>query len=250
MIIDTGASIDILDETAYHKVNYSGKITLKPSTRRLFAYGSKSQLHVIGSFEATVTFRNNRTVSTLHVLQGSHGSLLSYSTAVALGILDIQLHHISSTPMCEQLFRQYTSLFEGIGKLKGTEVQLHIDTKVTPVAQKARQIPFHLRKKVEHELKVLEEQHIIERVDGPTPWVSPLVLIPKKNGAVRICVDMRRANKAITRERYPTPTIDDLIHTLNGATVFSKLDLRSGYHQIVLAPQSRNITTLATHQGL
>ena len=90
IIIDTGASIDILDETAYHKVNYSGKITLKPSTKRLFAYVSKSQLHVIGSFEATVTFRNNRTASTLHVLQGSHGSLLSYSTAVALGILDIR----------------------------------------------------------------------------------------------------------------------------------------------------------------
>ena len=169
MIIDTGASIDILDETAYHKVNYSGKITLQPSTKRLFAYGFKSQLHVIGTFEATVTFRNNRTASTLHVLQGNHGSLFSYSTAVALGILDIQLHHISSTPMCEQLFRQYTSLFEGIGKLKGIKVQLHIDTKVTPVAQKARRIPFHLRKKVEHELKVLEEQHIIERVDGPTP---------------------------------------------------------------------------------
>ena len=61
---------------------------------------------------------------------------------------------------------------------------------------------------------------------------------------------MRRANKAITHECYPTPTIDDLIHTLNGATVFSKLDLRSGYHQIVLAPQSRYITTFATHQGL
>ena len=181
MIIDTGASIDILDETAYHKVNCSGKITLQPSTKQLFAYGSKSQLHVIGSFEATITCRNNCTVSTLHVLEGSRGSLLSYSTAVGLGILDIQLHHISSTPMCEQLFRQYPSLFEGIGKLKGIKA-LHIDTKVTPVAQKARQIPFHLRKKVEYELKILEEQHIIERVDGPTPWISPLVLIPKKNG--------------------------------------------------------------------
>ena len=250
MIIDTGASIDILDETAYCKVNYSGKITLQPSTKRLFAYGSKSQLHVIGSFEATITCRNNCTASTLHVLEGSHGSLLSYSTAVDLGILDIQLHHISSTPMCEQLSRQYPSLFEGIGKLKGIKAQLHVDTKVTPVAQKARRIPFHLRKKVERELKILKEQHIIERVDGPTPWVPPLVLIPKKNGAVRICVDMRRANKAITRECYPTPTVDDLIHTLNGATVFSKLDLRSGYHQIMLASQSRYITTFATHQGL
>ena len=61
-----------------------------------------------------------------------------------------------------------------------------------------------------------------------------------------IC-DGRRANKAITRERYPMPTIDDLIHTLNGAMVFSKLDLRSGYHQLTLAPESRYITTFATH---
>ena len=132
--------------------------------------------------------------------------LATYSTAVDLGVLklDIQLHYISSTPMCEQLFRQYTSLFKGIGKLKTVKVQLHIDTKVTPVTHKARWIPFHLHKKLEHELKVLVEQHIIERVNGSTPWVSPLVLIPKKNGAVRICVDMYIANKAITHEHYPT----------------------------------------------
>ena len=133
MVINTGASIDILDETAYLKVYYSGKITLQPSTKRLFAYGSKSQLHVIGSFESIIRFRNYHTVSTLHVLEGSHRSLLSYSATVHLGILDI-----SSTPMYEQLCRRYPSVFEGIGKLKkGIKVQPHIDTKMTPVAQKA-----------------------------------------------------------------------------------------------------------------
>ena len=169
----------------------------------------------------------------MRVLKSYHGSLLSYSTAVHLGILDIQLNHISSTPMCEQLCRKYPSVFEGIGKLKGIKLQLHINTKVAPVAQKARRIPFHLHKKVEHELKVLEEQHIIERLNDPTSWVSPLVLITKKSGAIHVCVDMNRANKAITHERHPTPTIDDLIHTLNEATVFSKLGLQS---QITLAP--------------
>ena len=73
---------------------------------------------------------------------------------------------------------------------------------------------------------------------------------PEKNGDVRICVDTRMANKAIDRERHPTPTVDDLIHTLNGATVFSKLDLRAGYHQLALAEESRYITTFATHKGL
>ena len=88
---------------------------------------------------------------------------------------------------------------------------------------------------MEDEIQSLAEKGIIEKVDGPTPWVSPLVVTPKKNGDVRICVDMRMANRAISRERHPMPTVDDLIHRLNGATVFSKLDLLSGYHQLTLA---------------
>ena len=126
-----------------------------------------------------------------------------------------------------------------IGKLKDFEVKLHIDESVVLVAQPARRIPFHLRRKVASELQRLEQQGIIEPVEGPTPWVSPLVVIPKENGEIRLFVDMREANKAILRERHPTPTVDDLIHALNGATVFSKLDLRSGYHKLSLAPESR-----------
>ena len=148
------------------------------------------------------------------------------------------------------LIQQFPTLFDGIGKLKDREVSLHIDDSVTPVAQPQRRIPFHMRKEVEEELDNLERQGIIEKVEGPTPWVSPLSPIPKKTGGVRLCVDMRMANKAIRRERHPTPTIDDLMHTLNGSSVYSKLDLRAGYHQIPLAADSRNITTFATHKGL
>ena len=250
MIVDTGASIDILDEIAYDKVNHSGNIILQPSTKRLFAYGSTAQLNVLGSFKANITVKNREKTTTLHIIQGNHGSLLSYMTALDLGILDIHVNHVKHMPAYEQLLKQYPALFDGIGKLKGVEVKLHIDPTVPPVAQKARRIPFHLRKKVEQELKNLEQQDIIEKANGPTPWVSPLVVIPKKNGDVRLCVDMRMANKAIKRERHPAPTIDDLIHTLNGATVFSKLDLRSGYHQLTIAPECREITTFATHKGL
>ena len=61
---------------------------------------------------------------------------------------------------------------------------------------------------------------------------------------------MRMPNQAIQRERHPSPTVDDLVDALNGATTFSKLDLRSGYHQLSLAPESRYVTTFATHDGL
>ena len=91
---------------------------------------------------------------------------------------------------------------------------------------------------------------IIEKVTGPTPWVSPIVVVPKNSGQVRLCVDMREANKAVKREKHLMPTIDDLVADLNGATIFSKLDLSSGYHQLELEPESRHITTFSTHVGL
>lgn len=74
---------------------------------------------------------------------------------------------------------------------------------------------------------------------------------PKKNGEdMRLCVDMRQANKAVCRERHTLPTIEELILDLNGAKVFSKLDLRSGYHQLELHLESRSITTFSTHMGI
>ena len=82
------------------------------------------------------------------------------------------------------------------------------------------------------------------------PWISPLVVTPKKDGDVCLCVDMWMANRAIQRERHPSPTVDNLVHKLNGATIFSKLDLRAGYHQLLLDEESRYITTFETHKGL
>ena len=111
--------------------------------------------------------------------------------------------------------------------MRDVKIKLHIDPHVPPVVQTASRIPFHLRNKVAAELKRLEESDIIEDATGPTPWVSPIVAAPKpKNpNEVRVCVDMRLPNQAIRRERHPSPTVDDIIHSLNGAQKFSKLDL-------------------------
>jgi len=100
---------------------------------------------------------------------------------------------------------------------------------------------------VEKELERLESLDIIEKVTGLTPWVSPIVVVPKSSGEVRLCVDMREANKAVKREKHLMPTIDDLVAD---ATIFSKLDLSSGYHQLELEPESRHITTFSTRVGL
>ena len=100
----------------------------------------------------------------------------------------------------ESLKKEYSTVFQGIGKVKNYEVKLHVDTSVQPVAQSAHRIPFHSRKKVSVELNKLETQGIIEKVEGPTPWISPLVVILKRNGEVCLCIDMRMANRAIQRD--------------------------------------------------
>ena len=107
-----------------------------------------------------------------------------------------------------------------------------------------------MRKQVEEQIKQLEEMDVVEKVEGPTPWVSPLVVVPKPSGNVRLCVDMRQANKAVQRERFPIPNVEDTLYQMNGATVFSKLDLTQSFHQIELEESSRYITTFVCHKGL
>ena len=145
--------------------------------------------------------------------------------------------------VCEQFHKL---LADGVGKISDIKIKLHIDPPVQPVSQRHRRIPFHVRKDVEAELDRLEKLDIIEKADGPTPWVSPTVVVPKADGGVRLCVDNREPIKAIKREKHIMPTLDDLISDRNRSTVFSKLDLSNAYHQLELDEASRQVTTFTT----
>lgn len=91
-----------------------------------------------------------------------------------------------------------------------------------PIAQRMYRIPFTLREKVSQKLDELESQDIIEKVNDQTPWVSPVIVVPKPNGDIRLCVDMREANKAIIRERHPIPTVNEILYNMNGGNVLVK----------------------------
>jgi len=155
------------------------------------------------------------------VVEGKHGSLFSYDTALQLDLIRLNvnltlslirfscvvnaLQPTSPLATVEGLAATY-QLFSGTGKLKSHHVgvQLHVDQSVKPCIQPHRRVPFHLQKKVEEELNSLLSQDIIEKVEGnKTLWLSPVVIVTKSSdpSKVRICVDMRRANHAILRER-------------------------------------------------
>ena len=79
-----------------------------------------------------------------------------------------------------------------------------------------------------------------------SPWGAPMLLVKKNDGTMRLCVDYRQLNKVTIKNRYPLPMIDDLMDELVGACVFSKIDLKSGYHQIRVKPEDIPKTSFRT----
>jgi hypothetical protein len=82
-----------------------------------------------------------------------------------------------------------------------------------------------------------------------SPWGAPVLLVKKKDGKSRLCVDYRQLNKVTVKNRYPLPRIDDLMDQLQGAAVFSKIDLKSGYHQIRVKEEDIQKTAFRTRLG-
>ncbi|GAB1602716.1 uncharacterized protein K02A2.6-like, partial [Argonauta hians] len=112
-----------------------------------------------------------------------------------------------------------------------------------------RRLPLPMKKKVEEEIKRLVKEKIIRPVKTPTDWCAPIVAVPKKDGKVRLCVDFSKLNESVKRENFPLPSTDQLLAELDGATVFTKLDCNSGFHQIVLHEDSQELTTFITPYG-
>ena len=117
----------------------------------------------------------------------------------------------------KEILEEYKDRFEGIGKLKGIQVDLNVDPDFKPVAQPPRRQPFSVRQKMEEEIQHLLDQDIIEKVSEPTGWVSPPLVTPKKDQSqIRLNVDMCVANQAIFRRQTQHPTIDDVVNELSG----------------------------------
>ena len=248
-LADSGASVNILSLKDYNKLQT--KPSLEYHNKYVYAYGSDVPLDIRGKFMASLVSENATCFSPVIVSGESDKSLLSWDTSRKLRLIDTVRKVDTLSPQILKLKTEYKDIFTGLGKLKDVQVKLHVDKNIEPVVQNSRRTPFHVRNDIEKQLQLDEERGVIERPDGPTPWVSPIVVVPKKSpGQVRICVDMRAANRAIKRTNHSTPTLTEIIHELNGAKVFSKIDLNQGYNQLELDEESREITTFTSHVGL
>ena len=128
-------------------------------------------------------------------------------------------------------------------------VQHSIDTgDHHPVKQPPYRTPVVYREKIEQMVSDMQKQGVVK--PSHSPWASPIVLVPKKDGSLRFCVDFRRLNSLTRKDVYPLPRVEDILDTLGEAKYFTSLDLASGYWQVELDQDARAKSAFTTHHGL
>ena len=124
----------------------------------------------------------------------------------------------------------------------------------TPIAQKARRVPYHLLEPLEERINEFVDSDIIQKVceHEAIEWCSPLVVQPKAKNPkdIRVSLDLRILHQSMSRTRnVQTPITEEFVNTFKDCTVFSKIDLNHGYHQFALDEESRKIMTFSTPWG-
>ena len=151
----------------------------------------------------------------------------------------------------QEVLLEYHHLFSVDEEERGETdlIQLSIDTgEASPIKQPARRMPYAARQEVARHIQKMQEANIIQ--PSSSPWSSPIVLVKKKDGTLRFCVDYRRLNSVTKADTFPLPRMDDILDQLGNCKFFSTLDLKSGYWQIRVHPDSQEKTAFVTHQGL
>ena len=143
------------------------------------------------------------------------------------------------------LMKRYPKQFDVIGKFEG-EYHMVTDPNVPPSQHAMCKIPIEYQEKIEKELDRMEEQGIITKVTEPTEWVNSITYPMKPNEDLRICLDPKDLNKAIIREHYKAPTLEEITNKLCGATKFSKVDCYKGFFAYLMDKASSMKTTFNT----
>lgn len=241
-IVDSGAGVNVINGRTW-KTLKDNLVRVKHQTKEvdktLKAYGGH-RIKVKGRFTADVATKDKSVEAEIYVVEEEGVCLLGRQTAKDLGILRIKTN-VWTVNQDEKR----------IGKIIGVEANIQIDETIKPVQQTQCNIPIPLREKTEREIQRLLEQDVIEPAPRDSRWISRLVIRPKPGDPmeVRLCVDMRDANRAIIPQHYPLPTFDSIVPHLNNCKWFSKIDLNKAFHQVALSESSREITTFATPGG-
>lgn len=149
-----------------------------------------------------------------------------------------------------RLFEDYEDVFSrneyDIGRTPLVECQIDTGNN-RPIRQPLRRQPHKHMEAIDEHVNEMLRHGVIE--PAASPWASNVVLVSKKDGSLRFCVDYRAVNAVTYKDAYPLPLIDNCINAMSGSSWFSTLDLRAGYHNIPVAEKDRDKTAFVTRRG-
>jgi len=248
--IDTGSQCDILPAWIYKQVTGDTQLQrLKPCQKEIVSYIGEHR-KIIGKVNLPVWSGRHRKSLDFNIIDGDYQPILSLNTSVGLGFVslhncDVLAIHVDSPSTTLQ--DEFTDVFEGLDALPG-KYQIVIDENIPPCVHAPRRVPVALRQRIKEKLDELVERKVLVPVTEPTQWVSSMLAIVKPN-KVRICIDPKDLNRAIRREHYQLPTIDEVASRLAGAKKFTLCDAKDGFHQILLDETSSYLTTFNSPFG-
>ena len=170
-------------------------------------------------------------------------------------IPEIDLSHLFGSMQdfdnVRKMFQKHKDVFskkgEPLGCTKTVQHKIHTTDDI-PIKQPFRRLPPQMWQSVQDHLNELMKKGIIQ--ESQSDYASPIVIVRKKNGDIRMCVDYRKLNTKVRRDAFPLPRIEESLDALSNAKYFSTLDLTSAYHQIEVAPEDRRKTAFTTPMGL
>eukprot|EP00253_Pinus_taeda_P013432 PITA_13432 len=150
-------------------------------------------------------------------------------------------------PLLSEFADVFPPELPGLPPVREIDFSITLKPEVEPISKAPYRMTVPELNELSIQLKELLDQGFIR--PSVSPWGAPVIFVKKKDGTLRLCIDYRDLNKATIRNRYPMPRIDDLFDQLKGALVFSKIDLRSGYHQLRIKEEDIPKTTFRTRYG-
>ncbi|GJZ93459.1 putative nucleotidyltransferase, ribonuclease H, partial [Tanacetum coccineum] len=154
---------------------------------------------------------------------------------------------LEDIPVVREFLEVFPEDIPDLPPVRQVEFQIDLIPGVTPVARAPYRLASSEMQELSDQLQELADRGFIR--PSTSPWGSPVLFVKKKDGSFRMCFDYRELNKLIVRNRYPLPMIDDLFDQLQGSSVYSKIDLRSGYHQLRVRDEDIPKTAFRTRYG-
>ena len=202
--IDTGTDVTAISSSDFKRT----VLTLSKSQKRLYGAGGSS-LDVIGMCEALLESDDRVTVEPIYVVDSLHVPLLGRPAIKNLGLVS---YHVESIRSLDDIRERFPKLLRPLGQFSDPYDAVLKEAARPYAISVPRRVPLPLLPKVKAQLQKMQDQGVIRPITEPTDWCAGIVVVPKKTGDIRICVDLTQLNKAIKRERLQLPSEAEVLH--------------------------------------